>query len=281
MPASGTRAEGAPDVVDHALTAHRLRSFVVTGAARGIGRAIVEAIVASGHGAVAFDREESALGWASSRPAYDRIRAVVGDAGNPDDCRRAAAVAAELGALSGWINNAAVFRDDFLHESPDRVIAAIDANLRLAIVGTAVALDLLRSSGLGGSIINISSHQGARAVPGALAYATAKSAIEGLTRATAVDYGADDIRANALALGTIYTGRLEAELAGLEVDEREARLAELSALHPLGRVGSTADVAAAVVFLLSDEAAFISGAVIPVDGGRAALGQDPEARYPG
>lgn len=267
-------------MVDRALTAHRLRSYVVTGAARGIGRAIVEAIVASGHGAVAFDREETALEWAANRPAYERLRAVTGDAGSTDDCRRAAVAAEELGELSGWVNNAAVFRDEFLHESPDRVISAIDANLRLAIVGTSVALEVFRASGLGGAIINISSHQGSRAVPGALAYATAKSAIEGLTRATAVDYGADDIRANALALGTIYTGRLEAELAALDVDDREERLAELSALHPLGRIGSTADVAAAVVFLLSDEAAFITGAVIPVDGGRSALGQDPESRYP-
>ena len=230
---------------------------------------------------MAFDREEAALEWAAGRPAYERLRVVVGDAGNYDDCRRAAAAAAEVGSLSGWINNAAVFRDDFLHDAPDRVITAIDDNLRLAVVGTSVALEHLRASGFGGSIVNISSHQGSRAVPGALAYATAKAAIEGLTRATAVDYGADDIRANALALGTIYTGRLEAELAAQEVDDREARLAELAALHPLGRIGSTADVAATVVFLLSDEAAFISGAVIPVDGGRAALGQDPEARYPG
>ena len=266
--------------VDHALSAHRLKSFVVTGGARGIGRAIVEAIIDAGHGAVVFDRDPAALEWAANRPAYERIRGVSGDAGDPDDCRRAAGVAAELGELSGWINNAAVFRDHFLHESPQQVLEAIDANLRLAIVGTSVAVEWLRSSGFGGSIVNISSHQGSRAVPGALAYATAKAGIEGLTRATAVDYGADDIRANALALGTIYTERLAAELEAMDADERELRLADLTALHPLGRIGSPTDVAAAVMYLLSDEASFVSGAIIPVDGGRSSLGLDPEARLP-
>jgi len=267
-------------VTEHALSAHRARSFVVTGAARGIGRAIAEAIIAAGHGAVAFDRDPEALEWAANRPAYERIRGVAGDAGSVEDCRRAAAVAGELGELSGWINNAAVFRDEFLHDSPERVLGAIDANLRLAIVGTSVAVEWLRRTGFGGSIVNISSHQGSRAVPGALAYATAKAGIEGLTRATAVDYGADDIRANALALGTILTERLEIELAGMQDDEREVRIAELTALHPLGRIGATSDVAAAVVYLLSDDASFISGAVIPIDGGRSALGHDPEARIP-
>ena len=227
-----------------------------------------------------FDREATALDWAENRPAYERMRGVAGDAGDPQDCRRAAATAAELGELSGWVNNAAVFRDDFLHEAPERVIEAIDANLRLAIVGTSVAVDWLRSTGFGGSVVNISSHQGSRAVPGALAYATAKAAIEGLTRATAVDYGPDDIRVNALALGSIHTERLDAELAAMDEDERELRLADLTALHPLGRIGSPADVAAAVMYLLSDDASFVSGAIIPVDGGRSSLGHDPEARLP-
>jgi len=257
-----------------------IRSFVVTGAGRGIGRAIAEAIMASGDGVVAFDSDNIQLEWARDHPAYERLRAVTGDASDAGDCERAADVASQLGQLSGWVNNAAVFRDEFLHEAPEDVLAAIGVNVRLATIGSAVATRRFRNAGTGGSIVNISSHQGARPVPGALPYATAKAAIEGLTRATAVDYGPSGIRANALTLGTIRTARLDTDLALLSPSDRESRESELARLHPLGRVGEPADVAAAVVYLLSDAASFVSGAIIPIDGGRSAYGPDPEARYP-
>jgi len=255
-----------------------IRSFVVSGGARGIGRSIVEAIVASGDGAVAFDRPGSDLSWARDHPAYDRLLACEGDATSTTDCERAADDASRLGRLSGWVSNAAVFRDDFLHRSPTAVMAAIDENVRIAVTGTSVAIRSFLRNGTPGSIVTISSHQALRPVPGALPYATAKAAIEGLTRATAVDYGRDGIRANALALGTIATDRLAADLAELTPVERREREAALAALHPIGRIGQPEDVAAAVVYLLSEAASFVSGAVIPIDGGRAALGHDPEAR---
>lgn len=257
-----------------------IRSFVVTGGARGIGRAIVEAIVASGDGAVAFDRDESDLAWANDHPAYERLRACVGDASSIEDCERAADDANDLGQLSGWVNNAAVFEDEFLHRSPAAVMDAVDVNVRLAVVGSSVAIRSFLRSGTPGAVINISSHQAGRPVAGALPYATAKAAIEGLTQATAVDYGRDGIRANVLALGTIATERLAADLAALGPADRRAREAALTELHPIGRVGTPADVASAVVYLLSEAASFVTGAVIPIDGGRSALGRDPESRAP-
>jgi NAD(P)-dependent dehydrogenase (short-subunit alcohol dehydrogenase family) len=109
-------------------------------------------------------------------------------------------------------------------------------------------------------------------VRGALPYSTAKAAIEGLTRAVAVDHGPDGIRTNAVALGSIRTERYDAyRSAHPEVDS------QMVALHPLGRVGTSAEVADAVAFLLSAQAGFVNGVVLPVDGGRAVNGPDPEA----
>jgi NAD(P)-dependent dehydrogenase (short-subunit alcohol dehydrogenase family) len=110
---------------------------------------------------------------------------------------------------------------------------------------------------------------------------TAKAAIEGLTRALAVDYGPRGIRVNAVALGSITTGRYEEFLSQQEPAEAERIEQEMRVLHPIGRAGRPEEAAAAVAHLLSEEASFINGATVPVDGGRSVLGRDPETRAPG
>jgi NAD(P)-dependent dehydrogenase (short-subunit alcohol dehydrogenase family) len=246
------------------------QSFVVTGGAQGVGRAIAERLAEEGH-VVVLDLAPAALAWTDGR---SELSAVAGDAGDEAVAARAADAAERAAPLAGWVNNAAVFRDAGLHEVPaSDVTGLITANLALAVTGCATAVRRFLASGRPGAIVNVSSHQAQRAVPGALPYATAKAAIEGLTRAVAVDYGPHGIRTNAVALGTVVTERYERM-----VEQRPGVEEQVGAVHPLGRPGRPEEVAAVVAHLLSAEAGYVNGAIVPVDGGRSVLGQDPEAR---
>jgi NAD(P)-dependent dehydrogenase (short-subunit alcohol dehydrogenase family) len=254
-------------------------SYVVTGGGRGVGRALVERLLAGAkdNAVVAIELDPAALSWTDEHPAGPRLIPAIGDASDEAVAERAADLAEETGTLAGWVNNAAVFRDAALHtDGPRGVLRAILPNLEPAVVGCATAVRRFLAAGTGGTIVNVSSHQARRPVRGALPYATAKAAVEGLTRALAVEYGPHGIRTNAVALGSIHTERYEAFLADQDPAEAARIEEEMRLLHPLGRVGRPEEAAAAVAYLLSGDSGFINGAVVPVDGGRSALGRDPE-----
>lgn len=246
-----------------------MTSVVVTGAGRGVGRAIAERL-AREHTVVAVDLDADALA------PFDGVVPFVGDAADDEAMVGAAELAEHHAPLVGWVNNAAIFRDAGLADGSGPVLDLVLANLAPAVVGTSVAVRHFRTTGRGGSIVTVSSHQAQRAVRGALPYATAKAAVEGLVRAAAVDHGPEGVRVNAVALGSVETERSAAHRAGLADPDDFDR--QIAALHPLGRIGRGAEVADVVAFLVSDASSFVSGAVLPVDGGRAAQGQDPEGR---
>jgi NAD(P)-dependent dehydrogenase (short-subunit alcohol dehydrogenase family) len=140
---------------------------------------------------------------------------------------------------------------------------AVNVNLRGVFLAMRAEIPLLLASG-GGAIVNMASTAGERGVPGIAAYVATKHAILGLTKTAALDYATQGIRVNAVAPGPILTERLQ--------QVPEAARSQVSAAVPLRRLGQPEEVAAVVTWLCSDQAAFITGATIAVDGGRLASG---------
>lgn len=249
------------------------RSYVVTGGGRGVGRAIVDRLLDVDGAVVVIELDRAALGWVAGHPAASRVVGVVGSAANQDVAERAADRAERLGQLTGWVNNAAVFRDAALDTAAaSAVLDLISLNLAPAVVGCATAIRRFLRAGTGGAIVNVSQPPGAASRPGCAALRHG----EGRHRGADAGGRRRPGPVNAVALGSIRTERYDALLAEQGPDAAARTEQEVARLHPLGRIGRAGEVADAVAYLLSDAASYVSGTVLPIDGGRAARGPDPE-----
>ncbi len=236
---------------------------IVTGAARGQGEAVARAFVAEGARVALFDVLDAA-GRAVAAALGPAARYLHCDISREDDVRAAVAgTVAAFGSLDVLYNNAAIITygnriADMPVEQWDRTMAI---NLRGPFLCCKHALPHLIAKG-GGAIIIVSSHGAFQAAPvGVADYATAKGGLVTLTYYLASEYGAQNVRANCIAPGPVPTALNEPFLG---TEEGRAMTANFI---PLGRVGDVDDVARAAVFLASDEARWITGAVLRVDGG--------------
>jgi NAD(P)-dependent dehydrogenase (short-subunit alcohol dehydrogenase family) len=246
----------------------------ITGAGSGIGRGIAAALAASGARIVANDVDRDGLDETLElvRAAGSDGVASVGDVRRREDVRQIVDDAvAVFGGLDVMVANAAVgiYADlaEMTEEDLDRVL---DVNLRGALVSAQLAIPALKDRG-GGNIVFVSSVQAYATLRGCVAYGAAKAGLVAATRALAVELGADGIRVNAIAPGTIDTPMLARDLEGMNTADADGFLDRVRGANALGRIGTVEEIGDVVVFLVSDAARYVTGATIVADGGFLAV----------
>ena len=222
------------------------RSIVVTGGSSGIGAAIAARLVAEGARVVVGSRTE---------PSVDGAAWVPTDVTDPV-------------AVDALVANAGVQVEKTIAETTDAEFDHVmDVNVRGVFLCCRAAVRHMRDHG-GGAIVNVGSVAGDTADHGLAVYNASKGAVHALTRAIAIDHGRDGVRCNAVRPGWIATAMAEGVFE--QADDPAAMRSAAVARHPVGRLGSPGDVAAMVAWLVSDDAAFVSGSMFTVDGGLTA-----------
>lgn len=230
---------------------------LVTGGRSGIGKAIADRL-----------REEGARVFTVQRGVDAAHESLVADLADPTvPARVISEVIAAAGRLDVLVNNAGTMREAGIEEmSPADWQHDLAVNLTAPFLMMQAAMPHLRAAG--GSIVNIGSIEGLGSNPGHAAYCASKAGLHALTRAVAVDHGAEGVRCNAVAPGWIDTELNEDFIQSM--DDPAAFRRDIGSIHPVGRTGGPEEVAALVAFLASGEAGFITGEIYRIDGGRMA-----------
>ena len=234
---------------------------LVTGAVQGIGRAAAELFAAEGAAVLATDINAAGLAGLEGRPG---IATAVLDA---TDGAAVRALAGRHGAIDVLFNCAGhVHQGDILNCPDAEWDRSFEVNVRSAFLMIGAFLPAMLENG-GGSIINMASVVSSlKGVPQRCAYGASKAAVIGLTKAVAADYVARGIRCNALCPGTVDTPSLGERIAALPGEEAVVRRAFVDR-QPMGRLGRAGEIAAAALYLASDESGFTTGTTLVIDGG--------------
>lgn len=243
------------------------RAALVTGGGTGIGRATALALAADGLAVVLAGRRAAPLEGVAAEVAAlgGTALPVAADLTQPADAERAVREAADaFGGLHVVVNNAgAIRRNVRLHEVPvERWDEQLAVNLRAPYLVLRAALPALLAATGDRAIVNVGSTLATRVVPGTAPYAAAKGGLLALTRVVAAEYGPDGIRCNAVVPAVVRTA-----LAHVDRPDFEAQQGAMAAAYPLRRLGEAEDVAAAVRWLASPGASWVTGQAVDVDGG--------------
>jgi NAD(P)-dependent dehydrogenase (short-subunit alcohol dehydrogenase family) len=246
----------------------------VTGAGSGIGRACSLALAGAGAAVVVNDLATDSLAEtaAAIAAAGGTAAAAPGDVRRRDDVASLVETAVvSFGGLDALVANAAVsIYEELEGMSEETIDLLLDTDLKGALLCAQASIPALRARG-GGSIVLVSSVQGFVTLPGCVPYGAAKAGLVGAARALAVEVGADGIRVNGVAPGTIDTPMLHRDLAGMNRSEAEQFLRRVERANALGRIGRPEEIAAVVCFLVSDASSYVTGTTIVADGGYLAV----------
>lgn len=246
------------------------RIAVVTGAAAGIGEATVRLLAERGYAVAVVDVDPLGERVASEiESSGGRAIFVEADVAEEVDVRRMVdRTITELGSLDLLVNNAAItLPKGFRETEPEEWDRVQAVNLRSAYLGLRLASPHLIEAAPS-SVVNVASFHAAATIENFAAYAAAKSGLVGLTRSAALDLAPSGVRVNAVCPGIVATAMWDRWLD--EVEDRESTIAAVETLQPLGRIGQPREVASAIAFLGSDEAAYVTGTTLFVDGGVSA-----------